>query len=73
MEKSQKAEQKQCWEFMNCSEGIRNQCPSYTSDAEEPCWITKQVGKIKDSSHISNSCRQCSWFLKKNGKIQYTL
>jgi len=52
-----------CWQIMNWSPGIRNQCIVSTSSRKEPGWILNQIGN-KNENKILDSCKRCPWFIK---------
>jgi len=54
-----------CWEFMNCSCDIKEQCFAYKSNPGDVCWVLNQIGK-RDGCQILGTCKRCPWFLKNN-------
>jgi hypothetical protein len=62
---SKKDSSEHCWEFMNCSQDVREQCFAYQSNTGEACWILNQISK-GDGCKILGTCKRCPWFLKNN-------
>lgn len=58
-----KVDDEHCWQFMNCSQQISNQCIVYTSKSKEPCWTLNKIGN-KNKNKILDSCKRCPWFIK---------
>ena len=57
-----------CWEFQNCSEDVKNNCPAYKLSLGKKCWAV--------ASYVSDGCPKtkrgfeyccdCLWFKKLN-------
>jgi hypothetical protein len=62
-------EPRNCWEFWNCKDEIRNNCIAYKTSSGAECWML--VGSIaRKELHCPKlenrfkDCSECSWFKK---------
>lgn len=64
-------EPQNCWEFYNCPEKERNECPAYTKNMGRKCWMIasslKKSGCFKAKGEGMKFCmNKCEWFKKRN-------
>ena len=63
-----KKESENCWEFMDCPEEVRDNCPAYKLNKGRMCWavaayVEKGCPKLKRDFEY---CHECPWFKKCN-------
>lgn len=62
-------EAENCWEFWDCSDDAKSQCPVFKTRDGKRCWIYTDNLKVFDwakGSHEFDTCLQCPWYKKFN-------
>jgi hypothetical protein len=62
-----------CWEYWDCDLAVRQECPAYTQNMGQKCWLAAgtfarnpQCPKLKNKFE---KCNECPWFKKLNPDI----
>jgi len=66
-----KKEPQNCWDFWNCQNDVRAQCPAFTSNLGRYCWMVAghmvtELKKCPRVVHHFKTCFECPWFKKLN-------
>ncbi len=56
-----------CWEYMKCTPTMKKQCDVFKLGYGNECWHIPKIN-LKDNNN-SNSCSNCEWYKKNNGKF----
>lgn len=54
-----------CWDFWQCDEKTRNDCPAFKTDSGQECWLVASSYCPHAKKEFEN-CTQCPWFDKLN-------
>ncbi len=57
-----------CWEFMKCSNEIKENCEAYKRNLGQECWlVAKEIGTGCFGYSKQDGCRNCPWFIVNGG------
>ncbi len=57
---------KNCWEFRDCPDVIREKCPAYVFESGRECWMLAEDFCSKMLNGHFKKCFDCHWFKKLN-------
>jgi len=67
-----KKEPNNCWEFWDCNEEVRIDCPAYKTNSGSECWMSAgSLGTVScpKTKRQFDYCWQCTWFIKLNSNL----